>query len=141
MTVAEANVDIIVSALRNGLDLQSAGDLAGISPSTLSRWTNNPDNDEHRANGQRIREAQALYAQDAIAGITASGARGHEFVLTHSPTYRERWGDRVEQDADAGSSQVLTLLAGLLAQRDQPSVSVSDAPALPAPQPSSTAES
>ena len=49
-----------------------------------------------------MREAQAEYLREAVAGITASGnARGYEFVLTHSPTYRADWGERTPEDTGA----------------------------------------
>ena len=117
MTIPSAQIDILVDAIRKGLDLQSAGDIAGVSASSLSRWTSNPDNDTQRRNGERIREAAGLYAADAIAGITASGARGHEWNMEHNPTYRDRFGARVETDAATASVQVLAALASSFAAR------------------------
>ena len=117
MTTPDANVNIMCEAISQGLDLQSAADLAGIGASTVSTWTSNPQNDTHRRNASLIRLAAAEYAEVAIAGITGSGARGHEWVMEHSPTYRERYGARVETDADTASVQVLASLGALLAAR------------------------
>jgi hypothetical protein len=40
--------------------------------------------------------------------------------MEHLPQFRERYGSKVEQEADAASVQVLAALTGLLAAREQP---------------------
>ena len=34
-----------------------------------------------------------------MTGITATGARGYEWVLSHSPTYRGDYGERTPEEA------------------------------------------
>ncbi len=89
MAITDAQVETLLTAIREGVDIRHAGALAHISDSSLSRFLNHPENPRQEAIGVQMREAQAEFLSTAVAGITASGnARGYEFVLTHSPTYR-----------------------------------------------------
>ena len=102
MAITDAQVETLLTAIREGVDIRHAGALAHISDSSLSRFLNHPENPRQEAIGVQMREAQAEYLREAVAGITASGnARGYEFVLTHSPTYRADWGERTPEDTGA----------------------------------------
>ena len=102
MAITDAQVNTLLKAIRDGVDIRHAGALAHISDSSLSRFLNHPENPRQEAIGVQMREAQAEFLSTAVAGITASGnARGYEFVLTHSPTYRADWGERTPEDTGA----------------------------------------
>ena len=99
MAITDEQIQTLLTAIRDGVDIRHAGALAHISDSSLSRFTQHPENARQEAIGVQVREAQAEYLQGALAAITATGARGHEFVLTHSPTYRAAYGERAPEDA------------------------------------------
>ena len=96
--ITDQQVQTLLTAIREGVDIRHAGALAHISDSSLSRFLNHPENPRQEAIGVQVREAQAEYLRGALAAITATGARGHEFVLTHSPTYRSDYGERAPED-------------------------------------------
>ena len=100
--ITDQQIETLLTAVRDGVDIRHAGALAHISDSSLSRFLNHPENPRQEAIGVQMREAQAEFLSTAVAGITASGnARGYEFVLTHSPTYRADWGERTPEDTGA----------------------------------------
>ena len=99
--ITDQQVQTLLTAVRDGVDIRHAGALAHISDSSLSRFLNHPENDRQEAIGTQIREAQAEYLREAVAGITATGARGFEWVLSHSPTYRGDYGERTPDDTGA----------------------------------------
>ena len=101
MAISDAQVQTLLEAVRDGVDIRHAGALAHISNSSLSRFLNHPENDRQAAIGTQVREAQAEYLREAVAGITATGARGFEWVLSHSPTYRGDYGERTPDDTGA----------------------------------------
>ena len=103
MAITDAQIETLLTAIREGVDIRHAGALAHISDSSLSRFLNHPENDRQEAIGVQMREAQAEYLREAVTGITATGARGYEWVLSHSPTYRGDYGERTpEEPALAG---------------------------------------
>jgi hypothetical protein len=112
--ITNAQVQTLLTAVRDGVDIRHAGALAHISDSSLSRFLNHPENDRQAAIGTQVREAQAEYLREAVAGITATGARGFEWVLSHSPTYRGDYGERTPDDtgALAGLGQLFAALTG-----------------------------
>jgi len=101
MAITNEQIQTLLTAIRDGVDIRHAGALAHISDSSLSRFTQHPENDRQAAIGTQVREAQAEYLRGALSAITATGARGHEFVLTHSPTYRGDYGERTPDDTGA----------------------------------------
>ena len=101
MAITDEQVQTLLTAVRDGVDIRHAGALAHISDSSLSRFLNHPENDRQAAIGTQVREAQAEYLREAVAGITATGARGFEWVLSHSPTYRGDYGERTPDDTGA----------------------------------------
>ena len=119
MAITDAQIETLLTAVRDGVDIRHAGALAHISDSSLSRFLNHPENARQERIGLQVREAQAEYLRGALAAITATGARGHEFVLTHSPTYRGDYGERTPDDtgALAGLGQ---LFAALTAASTEP---------------------
>ena len=112
--ITDQQVQTLLEAVREGVDIRHAGALAHISDSSLSRFLNHPENDRQEAIGVQVREAQAEYLREAVAGITATGARGFEWVLSHSPTYRGDYGERTPDDtgALAGLGQLFAALTG-----------------------------
>ena len=98
MAITDEQIQTLLEAIRDGVDIRHAGALAHISDSSLSRFTQHPENPRQERIGLQVREAQAEYLKGALAAITATGARGHEFVLTHSPTYRGDYGERTPED-------------------------------------------
>ena len=101
MAITNAQIETLLTAIREGVDIRHAGALAHISDSSLSRFLNHPENDRQEAIGVQMREAQAEYLSTAVASITATGARGYEWVLSHSPTYRGDYGERTPDDTGA----------------------------------------
>ena len=101
MAITDAQVNTLLTAIREGVDIRHAGALAHISDLSLSRFLNHPENPRQEAIGVQMREAQAEYLREAVTGITATGARGYEWVLSHSPTYRGDYGERVPEDTGA----------------------------------------
>ena len=101
MAITDEQIQTLLTAIRDGVDIRHAGALAHISDSSLSRFTQHPENARQERIGLQVREAQAEYLQGALAAITATGGRGHEFVLTHSPTYRGDYGERTPEDTGA----------------------------------------
>jgi len=119
MAITDAQIETLLTAVRDGVDIRHAGALAHISDSSLSRFLNHPENDRQEAIGVQVREAQAEYLREAVAGITATGARGYEFVLTHSPTYRGDYGERTPDDTGALAG-LGALFAALTAASQEP---------------------
>ena len=101
MAITDAQIETLLTAIREGVEIRHAGALAHISASSLSRFLNHPENDRQEAIGVQMREAQAEYLREAVPGITATGARGYEWVLSHSPTYRGDYGERTPEDTGA----------------------------------------
>ena len=101
MAITDVQVETLLTAIREGVDIRHAGALAHISDSSLSRFLNHPENPRQEAIGVQMREAQAEYLREAVTGITATGARGYEWVLSHSPTYRADYGERTPEDTGA----------------------------------------
>lgn len=114
MAITDAQVQTLLTAVREGVDIRHAGALAHISDSSLSRFLNHPENPRQEAIGVQVREAQAEFLSTAVASITATGGRGYEFVLTHSPSYRGSWGERPPDDTGglAGLGQLFAALTG-----------------------------
>ena len=111
MAITDAQVETLLTAIREGVDIRHAGALAHISDSSLSRFLNHPENPRQEAIGVQMREAQAEYLREAVTGITATGARGYEWVLSHSPTYRGDYGERTpEEPALAGLGALFAAL-------------------------------
>ena len=112
--ITDQQIETLLTAIREGVDIRHAGALAHISDSSLSRFLNHPENPRQEAIGVQVREAQAEYLREAVAGITATGARGFEWVLSHSPTYRGDYGERTPDDtgALAGLGQLFAALTG-----------------------------
>ena len=112
--ITDQQIETLLKAVRDGVDIRHAGALAHISDSSLSRFLNHPENPRQEAIGVQVREAQAEYLREAVAGITATGARGYEWVLSHSPTYRGDYGERTPDDtgALAGLGQLFAALTG-----------------------------
>ena len=112
--ITDQQIETLLKAVRDGVDIRHAGALAHISDSSLSRFLNHPENDRQEAIGVQVREAQAEYLREPVAGITATGARGFEWVLSHSPTYRGDYGERTPDDtgALAGLGQLFAALTG-----------------------------
>jgi len=120
MAITDAQINTLLEAIREGVDIRHAGALAHISDSSLSRFLNHPENPRQEAIGVQVREAQAEYLREAVAGITATGApRGYEFVLTHSPSYRSDWGERTPDDTGALAG-LGALFAALTAASTEP---------------------
>ena len=115
MAITDAQIETLLTAIRDGVDIRHAGALAHISDSSLSRFLNHPENDRQAAIGSQMREAQAEYLREAVTGITATGARGYEWVLSHSPTYRGDYGERTPDDtgALAGLGQLFAALTSV----------------------------
>ena len=134
MAITNAQVKALLEAIRDGVDIRHAGALAHISDSSLSRFLNHPENDRQAAIGTQVREAQAEYLREAVAGITATGARGYEWVLSHSPTYRGDYGERTPDDtgALAGLGQLFAALTGA-ASTEPPRLGAAGAAGLPLP--------
>ena len=132
--ITNEQVQTLLTAVRDGVDIRHAGALAHISDSSLSRFLNHPENDRQEAIGTQIREAQAEYLREAVAGITATGARGYEWVLSHSPTYRGDYGERTPDDtgALAGLGQLFAALTGA-ASTEPPRLGSAGAAGLPLP--------
>ena len=130
--ITNAQVQTLLTAVRDGVDIRHAGALAHISDSSLSRFLNHPENDRQAAIGTQVREAQAEYLREAVAGITATGARGFEWVLSHSPTYRGDYGERTPDDtgALAGLGQLFAALTGA-ASTEPPRLGSAGAAGLP----------
>ena len=124
MAITDAQVNTLLEAIREGVDIRHAGALAHISDSSLSRFLNHPENDRQAAIGTQVREAQAEYLREAVAGITAIGARGYEWVLSHSPTYRGDYGERTPDD----TGTALTTLGALFASMTAASVGAASTP-------------
>ena len=101
MAITDAQVETLLTAIREGVDIRHAGALAHISDSSLSRFLNHPENPRQEAIGVQMREAQAEYLREAIGQIGNTGARGYEWVLSHSPTYRGDYGERTPEDTGA----------------------------------------
>ncbi len=101
MAITDAQVETLLTAIREGVDIRHAGALAHISDSSLSRFLNHPENPRQEAIGVQMREAQAEYLREAMTGRSATGARGYEWVLSHSPTYRADYGERTPEDTGA----------------------------------------
>ena len=101
MAITDAQIETLLTAIREGVDIRHAGALAHISDSSLSRFLNHRETDRQEAIGVQMREAQAEYLREAVTGITATGARGYEWVLSHSPTYRGDYGERTPEDTGA----------------------------------------
>lgn len=118
--IADASLDLLIAAYERGLPTAQACALSGIGQTTVDRWLTRAENDEQRRNGDRVRLAQAQYADAALAAVTASHSRDWRSAawnFEHNPTYRDAWGTRVETDADTASVQVLASLGALLAAR------------------------
>ena len=111
MAITDAQIETLLTAIREGVDIRHAGALAHISDSSLSRFLHHPENDRQEAIGVQMRFAQAEYLREAVTGITATGARGYEWVLSHSPTYRGDYGERTpEEPALAGLGALFAAL-------------------------------
>ena len=111
MAITDAQVETLLTAIREGVDIRHAGALAHISDSSLSRFLNHPENPRQEAIGVQMREAQAEYLREAIGQIGNTGARGYEWVLSHSPTYRGDYGERTpEEPALAGLGALFAAL-------------------------------
>ena len=130
--ITDQQVQTLLEAVREGVDIRHAGALAHISDSSLSRFLNHPENDRQAAIGTQVREAQAEYLREAVAGITATGARGFEWVLSHSPTYRGDYGERTPDDtgALAGLGALFAALTGA-ASTEPPRLGAAGAAGLP----------
>jgi len=130
--ITDQQIETLLTAVRDGVDIRHAGALAHISDSSLSRFLNHPENDRQAAIGTQVREAQAEYLREAVAGITATGARGFEWVLSHSPTYRGDYGERTPDDtgALAGLGQLFAALTGA-ASTEPPRLGAAGAAGLP----------
>ena len=115
MAITDAQIKTLLTAIREGVDIRHAGALAHISDSSLSRFLNHPENDRQAAIGTQVREAQAEYLREAVAGITATGARGYEWVLSHSPTYRAAYGERTPEDTGGALATLGALFASMTA--------------------------
>ena len=118
--ITDQQIETLLTAVRDGVDIRHAGALAHISDSSLSRFLNHPENDRQEAIGVQVREAQAEYLREAVAGITATGARGFEFVLTHSPSYRSDWGERAPEDTGGALATLGALYAALTGAASTP---------------------
>ena len=127
MAITDAQIETLLTAVRDGVDIRHAGALAHISDSSLSRFLNHPENDRQEAIGVQVREAQAEYLREAVAGITATGARGYEFVLTHSPTYRGDYGERTPDDTGALAGLGALFAALTAASQEPPRLGAADA--------------
>jgi len=127
MAITDAQINTLLEAIRNGVDIRHAGALAHISDSSLSRFLNHPENPRQEAIGVQVREAQAEYLREAVAGITATGARGYEFVLTHSPTYRGDYGERTPDDTGALAGLGALFAALTAASQEPPRLGAADA--------------
>jgi len=133
MAITDQQIETLLAAIREGVDIRHAGALAHISDSSLSRFLNHPENDRQATIGTQVREAQAEYLREAVADITATGARGYEWVLSHSPTYRGDYGERTPDDtgALAGLGQLFAALTG--AASTPPRLGAAGAAGLPLP--------
>ena len=122
MSTQQPNIDTLIDCYRAGMDTQEAASIANISVRTVNEMRSSPRNDIHRATGSRIEQAIAEYARETLTAISASHAkdwRAAAWTMEHVPAFRERYGQRAEQDASASAAAVVTTLAGLIAQRTQ----------------------
>ena len=106
MTISDAQINVLVEAYARGLDTPEAAALAGIGVRTVSTFLTAPENQTHRDTAQRIRSAQATFADTAIQAITASHAetgdwRAAAWQLEHMPATRQRYSDRGADDTGA----------------------------------------
>ena len=104
MTISDAQINVLVEAYARGLDTPEAAALAGIGIRTISTWLTAPENQTHRDTAQRIRSAQATFADSALSAITASHTsdwRSAAWTLEHAPATRERYSDRGADDTGA----------------------------------------
>ena len=118
MTISDAQINVLVEAYARGLDTPEAAALAGIGVRTVSTFLTAPENRKHRDAAQRIRSAQATFADTAIQAITASHAsdwRSAAWTLEHAPATRERYSDRGADDtgALAGLGQLFAALSAV----------------------------
>jgi len=120
MTISPAQINVLIEAYARGLDTPEAAALAGIGVRTVSTFLTAPENQTHRDTAQRIRSAQATFADSALSAITASHTsdwRSAAWTLEHAPATRERYSDR-----GAGLAEVAVsgLFAALTAASTEP---------------------
>ena len=104
MTISDAQINVLIEAYARGLDTPEAAALAGIGVRTVSTFLTAPANQTHRDTAQRIRSAQATFADSALSAITASHAsdwRSAAWTLEHAPATRQRYSDRGADDTGA----------------------------------------
>ena len=115
MTISDAQINVLVEAYARGLDTPEAAALAGIGIRTISTWLTAPENQTHRDTAQRIRSAQATFADSALSAITASHTsdwRSAAWTLEHAPATRERYSDRGAGLAEVAVSGLFAALTG-----------------------------
>jgi len=115
MTISPAQINVLVEAYARGLDTPEAAALAGIGIRTISTWLTAPENQTHRDTAQRIRSAQAAFADSALSAITASHTsdwRSAAWTLEHAPATRERYSDRGAGLAEVAVSGLFAALTG-----------------------------
>ena len=116
------NLRKLLTAYRQGADTREAAGVAGIGLRTVDDWLQRGSSGEQPyvrfyAIVERIRSVHVL---QGISAISASRARNPELAIKWiqiDPRTRDRYGTRVETDADTASVQVLASLAALLAAR------------------------
>jgi len=123
MTISDAQINVLIEAYARGLDTPEAAALSGIGVRTVSTFLTAPENQTHRDTAQRIRSAQAAFADTAIQAITASHAsdwRSAAWTLEHAPATRQRYSDRGADDtgALAGLGQLFASMTAASATAD-----------------------
>ena len=133
MTISDAQINVLVEAYARGLDTPEAAALAGIGIRTISTWLTAPENQTHRDTAQRIRSAQATFADSALSAITASHTsdwRSAAWTLEHAPATRERYSDRGAGLAEVAVSRLIAALTGA-ASTEPPRLGAAGAAGLP----------
>ena len=133
MTISDAQINVLVEAYARGLDTPEAAALAGIGIRTISTWLTAPENQTHRDTAQRIRSAQATFADSALSAITASHTsdwRSAAWTLEHAPATRERYSDRGAGLAEVAVSGLFAALT-TAASTEPPRLGAAGAAGLP----------
>lgn len=129
----------LMRAFKAGADVKEAAAVSDLSEDAVGAWLR--DGHSGKQPEQRIAACidrlTARYDLSNLSHVSKSGARDWKaaaFLLQNGPRTRDRYGARVETDADTATATVMAALAASLAARAQVvSVEEPEPPRLSAP--------